>query len=383
MKIGNHQTRSPSKSARLTTGKDGHRGLAVALTSGTVGGHPMLRLQCTTTKRLRRAGRLVALCGYVFAAASPNAALAQPAPIRISGTGGQGVLVRPAPNTAQPAVGWIPEGASPDYNCYAWGERIGGVPIWFNVNYNGVTGFYSSRYDNSSYNSDAELQSKYGVPICGGSAPTPPNPTPPSPAEQQGAGTGADPTTPKPATATPGFDRNMTRAWARVHSMDPPGRGTACTWFVSQALWAGGLAETATWTRAGSHGRVFKVPGSETAWVTPTFIRYILRTYPKSTFTQLRFGPSGNSVPEAEYGDVIVYDWEGTSSSRNVDDVDHAAIITGFKGNRYPLVSEWSAHGKAASTYESRGWTWSKVSSTWLQSKFPKVKAYLLHIRTD
>jgi hypothetical protein len=108
-------------------------------------------------------------------------ALAISAPIHISGTEGEGVYIRPEPNTSRPAVGWMPEGASPDYNCFAWGQSIGGVPIWFNVNHNGVTGFYASYYDDSSYRSNEELTAKYGVPMCG-SAP-PPVPPPPAPAQ--------------------------------------------------------------------------------------------------------------------------------------------------------------------------------------------------------
>ena len=115
--------------------------------------------------------------------ASATSALAIPAPIHIANTGGEGVYIRPDPNTSRPAVGWMPEGASPDYNCFAWGQSIGGVPIWFNVNYNGVTGFYASYYDDSSYHSNEELTAKYGVPLCGSAPPSaPPGAPAPSPA---------------------------------------------------------------------------------------------------------------------------------------------------------------------------------------------------------
>jgi hypothetical protein len=112
---------------------------------------------------------------------SATGALANPAPIHIAGTGGEGVFIRPEPNTSRPAVGWMPEGASPDYNCFVWGQNIGGVPIWFNVTYNGVTGYYASYYDDSSYHSNEELTAKYGVPLCGSAPPAPPPSTPPPP----------------------------------------------------------------------------------------------------------------------------------------------------------------------------------------------------------
>jgi uncharacterized protein YraI len=113
-------------------------------------------------------------------------ALAISAPIHISGTDGEGVFVRPDPSTANPAVGWMPEGASPDYNCFVWGQNIGGVPIWFNVNYNGKTGYYASYYDDSSYHSNEELTAKYGVPLCGSTAPPPPSSPTPTPAPPTG-----------------------------------------------------------------------------------------------------------------------------------------------------------------------------------------------------
>lgn len=131
---------------------------------------------------MRAAGRT---SGWVIAAlvvagiAFPKAAAqARSTGIRVANTGGEGVRLRPTSDTSQPSVGWMPEGASPDYHCYEWGERINDVPVWFNVTYNGVTGFYSSYYDDSRYADDAELQSRYGVPKCGEGAPPSTAPTP-------------------------------------------------------------------------------------------------------------------------------------------------------------------------------------------------------------
>jgi hypothetical protein len=102
--------------------------------------------------------------------------------IHIHGTGGQGVYLRPAPDTSQPGLRLIPEGASPDYNCFTYGQNINGVNVWFNVNWSGATGFYASYYDDSSYHSETELTSKYGIPKCGAAPPPTPSPSPsPSP----------------------------------------------------------------------------------------------------------------------------------------------------------------------------------------------------------
>jgi hypothetical protein len=126
-------------------------------------------------------------------------ALAVSAPIHIDGTDGEGVFIRPDPSTANPAVGWMPEGASPDYNCFVWGQNIGGVPIWFNVNYGGKTGYYASYYDDSSYNSNEELTAKYGVPLCGAS-PSISNPAPPDPSPSPAPGPPPPPASTPPAS---------------------------------------------------------------------------------------------------------------------------------------------------------------------------------------
>ncbi|HYM53720.1 MAG TPA: hypothetical protein VES97_00040, partial [Solirubrobacteraceae bacterium] len=92
---------------------------------------------------------IAAAATLVCLLASVGNALANSAPIQIANTGGEGVFIRAEPNTSSTRLGWMPEGASPDYHCFVWSQVINGVPIWFNVTYNGVTGFYASYYDNS------------------------------------------------------------------------------------------------------------------------------------------------------------------------------------------------------------------------------------------
>jgi hypothetical protein len=115
------------------------------------------------------------------------------APIHIHGTGTDGVLIRSAPNTSATRLGWMGEGTSPDYHCFTYGESIHGVNVWFNVTHAGITGYYASYYDDSSYHSEAELTSKYGVPKCGSGNPQPPDQPPPSRPPP-----GPPPTTPPP-----------------------------------------------------------------------------------------------------------------------------------------------------------------------------------------
>jgi hypothetical protein len=419
-------------------------------------------------RRFLAAGVATALLGLLVLAAS---AAAISAPIHIANTGGEGVYIRPDPNTSRPAIGWMPEGASPDFHCFAWGQNINGVPIWFNVTYNGATGYYASYYDDSSYHSNEELTAKYGVPLCGSAAPpAPPPPAPPSSSPAPPAapaasglifsifnadggvfyrdspswsdtrripgvgvydgdrvelicgrlGTSVGPydnrawslvrnlsrpvgegwvnehfiddgapsnsflaAEPQCGAAGAGVTYNRTAAvrWARLHAQDAPPYPAACTWFVSQALWQGGLPKTTDWTSVGSHGRLQKRPGTVAAWAVPDFIRYMLRRYPRSNFTQLNFRT--NKVPAAQPGDVIAYDWYGKSSTRDLDDLQHLGLITSIEPGQYPEVAEWSIYdGTEHTPYFSRGWTYSVKTHGWLQQEFPNVQAFLLHINT-
>jgi hypothetical protein len=151
----------------------------------------------------KRSAAASALITLIWLLATATSTLAVSAPIHISGTDGEGVFIRPEPDTARPAIGWMPEGASPDYVCFVWGEDINGTPIWFDVDYNGVTGYYASYYDDSSYHSNEELTAKYGVPLCG-STPASPGPAPsPGPSPSPGGPVSSPPASTPPAAATP------------------------------------------------------------------------------------------------------------------------------------------------------------------------------------
>jgi uncharacterized protein YraI len=118
---------------------------------------------------------MAALAGCVGSALEVSSANAMSAPIQIT----QDVNLRGGPSAATARVGGIYAGASPDFHCWTQGQNIGGVDVWFNVTYNGATGFYASYYDNSSYATDAQITPKYGIPQCGAAAP--PQPAPPQP----------------------------------------------------------------------------------------------------------------------------------------------------------------------------------------------------------
>jgi hypothetical protein len=167
----------------------------------------------------------------------------------------------------------MPEGASPDFVCFAYGQLIGTVPVWFLVNYNGVSGYYASYYDDSSYGSDADLTSKYGVPKCGAAPPS----TPPVP----GPGPALTPAPPAPAAPrsmpvyfSP-FNEGDNPAWSRASDPgvatiyqgrwyeNPPrqgscGRSAAAGWAreTAKAASPGGVTALAGWS-LGRLGPVF------------------------------------------------------------------------------------------------------------------------------
>lgn len=287
----------------------------------------------------------------------PTAASAAAAPIQITGTEGAGVKIRPTPDTSQAPMGLIPESASPDYICFIYGEVINGVPIWFSVTYGGVTGYYSSAFDNSTYRSDEELTAKYGVPRCGSSA------------------------TPVAAPAGPSvrsFDASGAVTWAREHAMDTQPFDAACTWFVSQAPWAGALEKTAAWTSEGSHsGWIQARPGTIAATEANTLRDYLINSYPGTTWQDVTAKLTTNAVPQAQPGDLMYYDWDGDGR------IDHVAMITSLSSGQYPNVSEWgTVKGGQRARYLERGWTWSELHQSWLQESNPAMKVHLMRIGT-
>ena len=317
---------------------------------------------------------------------STASAWAISAPIHISGTAGEGVFIRSGPSTSNTRLGWIPEGASPDYNCFVWGQSINGVPIWFNVNYNGVTGYYASFYDDSSYRSNEELTAKYGVPMCGAPPPAPPPVPAPPPAPAPPAAPA-----PAPAAVTPNafYDRRAAVAWALAHARDEQAFGTMCSWFVSRALWAGGFPQSSTWNARGPYryrnnlGIANTVPGTETAWLVAKSLPYLKR-FP-SQWIEITPNLRTNAVPQAQIGDLIFYDWGGG------DGISHASIVVDIAPGQYPEVAEMGQFDfdvihdiinkvkHVKSSYEKRGWTWSEVHKRWLQKGSPRMRAFLLH----
>ena len=121
----------------------------------------------------------------------------------------------------------------------------------------------------------------------------------------------------------------------------------ACAWFVSNALWAGGLPEDDVWNENTSHGYIWNFgQGSPTAADVTLLTQYILTTYPASYLQQLDLSPDATSWPTS-IGDVIIYVWDGDPNWLTGGDHDtHMALVTNIEPSGYPDVSEWGDVGE-------------------------------------
>lgn len=182
-------------------------------------------------------------------------------------------------------------------------------------------------------------------------------------------------------TAAP-LDRNAAASWALANAEVEQPFPAACTWFVSNALWAGGLQRTTAWTDEGpERGVLQRRPGTPTATAVAGLVDYLRGAYPASTYNDIGF--ADNAVPDAQVGDIIAYDWEGDKT------LDHLAFVVAIADGNYPEVAEWGTNDTrnpfgsgGIGKYAKRGWTFSEKNHEWLQVGSPNVKAFLLHLDT-
>lgn len=268
--------------------------------------------------------------------------------ISITGT----VNLRTGPSTDAKKIGSLSPGDRPEYLCHATGERIGGGPgvgttLWWQVRYEGRLGYYSSAYDNVPYDRQSNIAGYYHIYRCGSKLAMQPS---------------------------YGYDRGLAVWWALQYARDlqPKYPDSGCTWFVSQAMWAGRMPQSERW-RDPIVGRIPRVAtyAEDLYWY--------LRDELHATVIPLnaRLAPGKNAVPEAQVGDLIAYDWEGDGH------VSHMSIIVHMSPGFYPDVAEWgTADGPGTrSSYAWRGWTWSENQHKWLQEVYgDKVTPYLIHL---
>ncbi|HSE61494.1 MAG TPA: amidase domain-containing protein [Candidatus Saccharimonadales bacterium] len=273
------------------------------------------------------------------------------------------VNLRPSPDTSQTPLTVIQKGDKPDYICFTYGEQVDDVNVWFKVNYNGFTGFYSTRWDDIPPAQLNDIPGNFGISACGMGADM--NQTP-----AEGATIDIGPPAPKPS-----YDRGKAAAWAYDHATaNQPILWSGCTWFASMALWQGGLPMTDDWNDRGTHsGR--RVQGTVTATAAPDFVNYLTDIgWIEQIPLDGRFAT--NAVPEARVGDIIAYSWNGDGY------INHLAVIVNIAPGDYPEVAEWGTADvpHRSVSYHKRGWTYSEKHHRWLQEDNPNVTAILLRV---
>jgi len=251
---------------------------------------------------------------------SPGAAQADIVGYRITGTGGVGLKVRTDPNNAAAAIVTVLADGTPfSAVCAVRGRDVLGNTVWHRISAP-VQGWIADYYTTTpGFN-----QYIPGEADCNG------------------------------------YNRAIARDWAYAHWQDAERySGTDCTWFVSQALWAGWLPRTAAWTDS---------PGPSVAAIRADAFKNAVINAGYATITELSW--SDNTAGHAQIGDVIAYDWD-----RGADGfVDHLAIVTSLNAQGYPSVTQHSA------ARVDRYWSWDPAGNDWIQNTYPGARVYLLHI---
>ncbi len=169
------------------------------------------------------------------------------------------VNLRPGTSTASGSpLGTMPAGTSPGFLCWTTGEVVGGVDVWFKVYWSGTTGYYASGLDNSTYTTDSQITTKYGIPPCPGTS------------TGGGSGGGGTPAGGATGTTTGGANTAIEAAaanWARAQ-VGSKAWEYACLAFVYRAWEAAGVSRAALNQIAGYTDGVTTYPVDEWAFWT-------------------------------------------------------------------------------------------------------------------
>ena len=191
------------------------------------------------------------------------------------------------------------------------------------------------------------------------------------------------------------YDRDAAVSWAYNNWNQTPTFRDDCTYFCSQALWAGGLPQTDEWTEFGSalepdlladkSDLIPKMPvpsfemPTKYATVADRLFTY-LSTSGLGEMRPLKF--EENNVPGAEKGDLIFYSWNDQDVENLV--MDHAMIITSFSDDSSSDYRYAQMTGHSDPT-KDQGWTWSKARNGWIEDVYRdslghKPTAWLMRI---
>lgn len=157
-----------------------------------------------------------------------------------------------------------------------------------------------------------------------------------------------------------GYNRAAARDWAYAHWQDAERYpGADCTWFVSQALWAGWLPRTSNWT---------DYPSPSVAAIRADAFKNAVINAGYATIREVYW--TDNTAGGAQLGDVIAYDWDNGANGV----IDHLAIVTSLNAQGYPSVTQHSV------ARIDRYWSWDPSGNNWVQYTHPGSRVYLIHI---
>ncbi len=148
--------------------------------------------------------------------------------------------------------------------------------------------------------------------------------------------------------------------------------GTNSAFFVSQALWGGGMSPTPEWSPASSDKAKLATgllnPGPTRAAASPDDFAKFMVSSGRATLKKLDW--QDDTAGGAELADIIAYDFVGPADGV----VDHLAIVTGFTDDNHPLVTQ------QAPSRLDREWSWDLAGGQRLQITHRGARAYLLHL---
>lgn len=183
--------------------------------------------------------------------------------------------------------------------------------------------------------------------------------------------------------------------------------GGDCTWFASQAGWAGGLPQSSAWAmddasgvlgdRAEAARDLIRGGYSPDAAINPTtdattaddFFTYFESLINTGLVTIAPIDWSDNTADGAQLGDFIAYDWQGPGPryyGGSDGTIDHIAVVTYVSPTTgYPSVSQHTG------ARVNRFWSWAPSDHAFIDQDaksylpFPgsntgQPQAYLIHI---
>lgn len=279
-------------------------------------------------------------------------------------TGIEYVNVRSGPGTGYGVVTTLSAGTDVQIGCWVDGESVTGP-------YGTTTIWYQLASDSTAYVTDAYLWTSSNNAVTGTCDTTQ-----------------AQPSTVLPKTSNKelsdqkildplsgAYDREKAVDWARDHAFDEQRYEQDCTWFVSQALWAGGMPKTSKWTDNSWDLSIlaskWNFPGpTGTAAHADHFKNYMVDES-LATVTEIRW--SDNTAGRARLGDVIAYDFRDAKGNPGADGIiDHLSIVTSLNDEGYPFVTEHSVANV------DRYWSWSINGDDWWENARPGSRAYLI-----